>query len=379
MAVADFDGDGRPDLAVANPGDDSISVLLGSGDGTFQPAPSVFAHPSFHAAAADVDGDGRADLLYSSFGGVWVLPGNGDGTFRTTHDSYIASGMTGAVLLADFNGDSLPDVATGNAITDDVAVLLNAGDWPATVAGARVFYNNSALDGNDPAAGAADDAAVAADKHPLRPGEAPTAVNVTNYARGINGIMIDIAGLPPAASIAPDNFVLDQRAGASWARVHPAPQVAVRRGAGTGGSDRVTLTFADDIIRNTWLRVTVLNTLDTGLAAKDVFYFGNLAGDTGNDRSTPVVNTTDIARTRAAVGKNDAASLNRYDFNRDGKINAADVLIVRNNQRHVLPLFGAPAAPAPAARTFTIPVSPRAPTRPPRRGVLDTAEPPLLA
>ena len=60
----------------------------------------------------------------------------------------------------------------------------------------HVFYNNSAWDGNSPAANAADDAAVAPDKNPLLPGGTATFANYSSYGKGVNGVMIDIAGLP---------------------------------------------------------------------------------------------------------------------------------------------------------------------------------------
>ena len=74
--------------------------------------------------------------------------------------------------------------------------------------------------------------------------------------------------------------------------------------------------------------------------------------DPSRFRSVPVsfpVNAADVFLTRANVGKTDAASLGRFDFNRDDRIDAADVLIARNNQRHTLPLFTAPASAAPSA------------------------------
>lgn len=136
-------------------------------------------------------------------------------------------------------------------------------------------------------------------------------------------------------------------------------------------------------MENTWLCVTVKATAHTALAAPDIFYFGNLVGDTGNDRGTPTVNATDLARTRRNVGKTTAAALATYDFNRDGVINAVDVGIVRANQRRSLPLFTAPAN-APAAAAFSdvavaIAAPARAAARPPRRGLLDGDPAGLLA
>ena len=68
----------------------------------------------------------------------------------------------------------------------------------ASVVGRYVFYNNSAFDGNDPAIGAADDAAIAPDKTPLFMGQVASFDNYTSYSRGINGVMIDVADLADA-------------------------------------------------------------------------------------------------------------------------------------------------------------------------------------
>ena len=218
---------------------------------------------------------------------------------------------------------------------------------PAGVAGRHVFFNNSAADGHTSAAGPADDAAIAADKQALRPGQRASFVNCTTGSLGINGVMIDIAGLPQTGTLFPQDFQLGVRSGAGWVPASATPSVSLRRGAGASGTDRATLVFPDGEFRNTWLRITVLANARTGLDAPDVFYFGNLVGDTGNDRGNPTVKATDLAQTRAAVFKTDAASLNLYDFNRDGAVNGADVRITRANQRQILPLFAAPAPAAP--------------------------------
>jgi hypothetical protein len=179
-----------------------------------------------------------------------------------------------------------------------------------------------------------------------------------------------------------DDFVFQVGTGApgEW-KAAPVPDLAIAPYAGADGTDRAAFAWPRGSLANTWLRVIVRANEDTGLASPDVFYFGNLAGDTGNDRRTPIVNAADLLATARAIGKTDAASLARFDFTRDGRISAADVLVVRNNQGHALPLFTAVANPA-AADNFgnvSIPGTQRVPTRPPRRGVLDPAEPPLLA
>jgi len=124
-----------------------------------------------------------------------------------------------------------------------------------------VFYNASYWDGNDPAASALDDAAIASDKQPLLPGQTATFANYTSYSLGINGIMIDVSNLPAGTPTAAD---FEFRAGiggapATWPLAAGPTSIAVRRGAGAGGSDRVTLVWSGEAaVRNQWLRVTVL-------------------------------------------------------------------------------------------------------------------------
>jgi hypothetical protein len=224
------------------------------------------------------------------------------------------------------------------------------------VVGRHVFYNRSAFDGGDPAANASDDGAIAADKRALLPGQAATFANVTGYSRGINGVMVDVLGLPTAGSLSRDDF--DFGTG-------PAPvSVNVRRGAGTGGSDRVTLLWADygatppaaSAVANGWLRVTMKPTAATGLAAPDTFSFGNLIGETGDPRPTGwAVNVIDLARTRAAF-RSVAPITTPFDFNRDGAINAADLTLARaNHGRSIAPPTTPPAATWPSALPPRIP------------------------
>ena len=148
VAVADVNGDGKPDLLVANAGSNSVGVLLGNGDGTFQTAvlyPSG-GYGAISVAVADVNGDRKPDLIVANVcgdskcatsGTVGVLLGNGDGTFQVaaTYDSGGYSALSVAAL--DVNRDGKPDllVANGCAIqlqncTGDgvVGVLLGNGD-----------------------------------------------------------------------------------------------------------------------------------------------------------------------------------------------------------------------------------------------------------
>jgi hypothetical protein len=132
VAVGDFNGDGKQDMAVANViSSFDVSILMGNGDGSFQSATN-YPTPGNAAtvAAGDFNGDGRLDLVVGGENGESILLGNGDGTFQT--GITIASGsinQQGAfhdVVVADFNQDGAPDVAD-LTLTDlgGVGVLLN--------------------------------------------------------------------------------------------------------------------------------------------------------------------------------------------------------------------------------------------------------------
>ncbi len=130
VAVGDFNGDGKPDLAVANYGDGTVSVLLGNGDGTFQAAVSYGAGSGpASVAVGDFNGDGKADLVVanSTDGTVSVLLGNGDGTFQAAVNYGAGSGPA-SVAVGDFNGDGKADLVVGNCNDGVVSVLLGNGD-----------------------------------------------------------------------------------------------------------------------------------------------------------------------------------------------------------------------------------------------------------
>jgi hypothetical protein len=158
LAVGDVNGDGKPDLIVVNQygntkfADGTIGVLLGNGDGTFQPA-VTYSTDGFSATAvavADLNGDGKLDVVvtncdvgtgnascYTGDGVVSVLLGNGDGTFQTaaTYELGQILGTAGAdgVAIADINGDGIPDlvIATGSADSEDpgeLVIMLGEGN-----------------------------------------------------------------------------------------------------------------------------------------------------------------------------------------------------------------------------------------------------------
>ena len=130
VVVGDFNHDGNPDLAVTNNlGANTISILFGNGDGTFQPARTLEAGGPFVAgilAAADFNRDGHLDLALSSdsSGAVLVLLGNGDGTFQPTQTVPLGFAPQ-FVVAADLNHDGKADLVSGGS--GMVTVLLGSG------------------------------------------------------------------------------------------------------------------------------------------------------------------------------------------------------------------------------------------------------------
>jgi hypothetical protein len=130
LASGDFNHDGKLDLAVANENDHTLSILLGNGDGTFQPHTDYAAgYYPIAVIAADFNGDQQADIavldLYDSTVSVFI--NNGDGTFQPQTLITVGSTPT-AMASADFNGDGKIDLITTNIGTGTVSVLLSNGD-----------------------------------------------------------------------------------------------------------------------------------------------------------------------------------------------------------------------------------------------------------
>jgi hypothetical protein len=132
VAVADLNGDGKDDLVTADAGSDfggsTVQVLLGNGDGSFQPPAAYFAGPFDRAlAVGDFKGDGRPDIATLNSGTFAVLLNNGDGTFRSAA-TYTAGLDPWSVVVGDFNGDGALDIVASGALADAVSVLLGNGD-----------------------------------------------------------------------------------------------------------------------------------------------------------------------------------------------------------------------------------------------------------
>ena len=237
-------------------------------------------------------------------------------------------------------GNTLNAVGYGNGVfvtVRDYGTILEART--STILSRLSFYNQSAFDGYDASANAADDGAIATDKSALLPGGTATFANYTSYSRGINGIMVDLSFVPGILSASDFTFTVgNDNNPAAWATTPAPSSITVLAGAGVGGSDRVTLIWPNNAIQKQWLEVTVLANANTGLKSPDVFYFGNALGEcTGNES----VSVQDVGKTKLAAGS--AATITSlYDYNRDGSVSVVDVAKARENAGFALPMITAP-------------------------------------
>lgn len=135
VAVGDFNRDGHLDLAFANHETQQLTVLLGNGRGGFAPAPTspipVAVRPHPHGiATGDFNGDGNLDLVTDSWAEdrLEILFGDGKGNFRTP-GTYVAVGKHPyqRIRVADLNGDGNADIVSPNLEGDNVTILLGDG------------------------------------------------------------------------------------------------------------------------------------------------------------------------------------------------------------------------------------------------------------
>jgi len=278
---------------------------------------------------------------------------------RVTRAGNLFTGATSSdgVTWADIGSATIamPSlVYFGLAASSGISTLLNTatatnvsvvGDTRnATIAGRQVFYNNASGFGTSGANNAPTvnpTIAIDTTKIALLPGQAATVNSYTNNTQGLNGIVIDLNSASNLTGIDASSFQFaswNGSASAGFAAISPSVTVSAFVTGGTGGSGRVKLVFADNAIRNTWLRVTVLANATTGLLANDVFYFGNATGDmkVGNSGSPIMVQTnesdTTAVRQNLSPIANSAIVTNVYDVNKDGRVNALDVSLVRQNE-----------------------------------------------
>ena len=228
---------------------------------------------------------------------------------------------------------------------------LKVQESVATVLNRQLFYNRSTStifgDGSSNPQNA-----IASDKLALLPGQTTSFSNYTNYSKGLNGVVIDIANL--AGTLTAADFQFAMWNGISSTGFTPssvAATITMIPNVGVSGTTRIKIEFADNAIRNTWLRITMLANANTGLSANDVFYFGNAVGDmnVGNIGSPTSIRADEIdtraVRQNLSTAANSVVVTNIFDLNKDGRVNAIDVSLVRQNpSANLIRFFTAPVS-----------------------------------
>lgn len=146
-AGGDFDEDGHLDLATVNEDSADVRVFLNAADaqGTYDPWLQPPFDISFEASPnepADFNRDGKTDLCAAASGTstVWVLLGNGDGTFQPPGQEIAVGGIPHGIAVLDADGDGDIDIATANTGSNNLSLLLNDGNG--------VFGNETQFDSN---------------------------------------------------------------------------------------------------------------------------------------------------------------------------------------------------------------------------------------
>jgi hypothetical protein len=386
----DFNGDGIADLGMIPVigGTTSLNIQINLGSGTAWNSSSAALGSSRcnYLVAADFNGDGlrdavAIDLLNKE---AVFLTNQGNGIFGDRVTYAIGSSGSKGIVAADSNGDGRPELISTNSGQTSVSLLVNASaSQPQSVISRHVFYNHSHFDLNNPAPGVADDMAIDLSKSALLPGQTATFANYSSYSRGINGVMVDITGVPRGLTAADFAFkVGNDSAPETWGDA-PAPVSIVERlGDATGSWTRVEITWADGAIVGQWLQVTLKSNAVSGLAADDLFYFGNAPGEAGNSTGEAKVNAVDEVAARLGAAAS-AGITHALDFNRDGAVDGLDVQVVRENYTYYLNELKLIQAPGVAAAGVWIgtaaPLGPLSflPVAPPRLSVLPQSMPSL--
>lgn len=206
---------------------------------------------------------------------------------------------------------------------------------------------------------------IALNKEPLYAGETAGFDNYSNYSRGINRVVLMIGDLPnDGGDLSTSDFIFrvgNESDPASWVDAPLPSEISVRPGLGDDGSDLVTLTWADNAIRDQWLQVTVLSNdntalppdfeLATGLPntmAAVQFYFGNARFDSGLPVNQPAAVVTFTDAINAFLNQTlpgEAAITNAYDYNRDGSVTFTDAInafLNQNTQASAMQLISPP-------------------------------------
>jgi subtilisin-like proprotein convertase family protein len=392
--------DADMELRLISP-DGKVSFLFdnrgGSGDNLTNTVWDDEASTAISAGAAPFTGSFRPETPLTVFDGLAPSVTNGTWTFRMTDQ---AAGDTGLLQSFNLKISTLPDLAKTTDANGWVTFDLDPGvnnmrligipGWVFTVpatghiaanaAGAPLFNQTfgttqiAVASRNVFYKGATGTAAPGLPTNKVVAKEGPTAqtlsyANLSNYTRGLNGLVFDYVGLPSGALTASDfefqwspqglfDATLPANQPSAWAAA-PAP-TAISNTLLSGITRRIQLEWADGAIQDRWLRVTVKATANTGLSQADRYYFGHKNGEVNG----AVVNVTaaqpfgrflvnnlgDVSLVTAALNQTGLSSDSAVDVNKNGTVtNLSDRGPVRTFNNTSLTVIQTPVyAPAPS-------------------------------
>jgi hypothetical protein len=307
LAVGDFNGDGKVDIAAVHEAG-IIGVLLGNGDGIFQPVQTYDSGgtAAYSIAAADVNGDGKTDLLVTNNQAnnnsctratVGVLLGNGQGTFQTAQNYCTGAFNAQSIAVADVNGDGHPDLfiahkCQGSCVLSPVTVLLGNGN--GTFNGALRYSSGG---WNTYSIVAAD---VNGDKKPDLL-VANACVNYSDCTTGSVGVLLGTAGVQTttklSSSLNPSVYGQAVRLTAVVTSIGSStPTGTVRFQNGTAGLGTVTLSGGTAVL--------IMTSLPAGILSLTAVYNGDL--NSARSTSPPLSQTVKKASSTTTI----ASSLN---------------------------------------------------------------------
>ena len=311
-------------MSVGEGGASEISITL--------PVEAINYGAQLTQAVDSVTGDALSTLTNS---GTWFEP-EGE-----------TVSLSASLGQASINADGTWDwQLTSNQRYVNQAVVITATDGSGAVSSTQFTINNLTSIGKRGVSygnsTGFEDTEVPSGIDGLLPGQTASQANYTNYTRGLNRVVIEVAGL---ASSEIDSSDFEFRVGntnnpSDWLLLSETssialPTVSVQSGD-PGQPDKIVLAWPDNAIENTWLQVTVKSTVRTGLDTADVFYLGNQIGDVNgdvNNQNRVRVNSFDTILTRLNQGPTTTTNIDDiYDVDRSGRVNSFDVIRVRLNQ-----------------------------------------------
>ena len=307
------------------------------------PMPLGSGATSSHAPAIAIGPDGTYEVLWTDGANAWVQ--------FFTANSQAASGAVQIAIGVDppstllrtaflaSSSSGTVEAVTGSSDTNSTtAQPVNQPTTPAgTVAAAHLFYNDSSFSGNN---NSTPDNAIDTTKLPLVPDQAATFANVSSYVDGINGVDIDIAGLPANASLSTNDFsfmVGNSNNLSTWTTAPAPSSIQVVGNDGFNNTTRVRLTWPDMSITNEWLQITVKSDPNTTLTQPYVCYFGSVVGYTNanNPDGAPFqvipLDALLLVNYLNGGGPSLVPVTNIFDINRDGTVGEADFNIIVDN------------------------------------------------